>query len=143
MRTRRDIARGLGWVAAAGLLALLVSTNCGTTDQMFLPEACGADAACPRGGICDVRSNRCSAGLCSNGDASMCPSETTCYPPTGPGECKPPDQFGCFYGGVPPPGDSSFCTPGLCPSGYACATITVHRHGALEPQCGCVPSPTR
>ena len=146
MRTSSRVVRGVGWVAAAGLLALLVSTNCGTADQIVQPEACGPNGACPTGFLCNPVDNRCVPGstTCAEGDPQLCPANSTCYPPTGPGECKPPSQVACD--GLPPDYRIPFlrCTTGTCPEGQRCGLISVKSGiGGIGSDCGCIPVPAR
>ena len=146
MRTSSRVVRGMGWVAAAGLLALLVSTNCGTTDQVVELEACGPNGACPPGFLCRPVDNRCVAGstTCAEGAPLLCPVNSTCYPPTGPGECKAQAQVACD--GLPADyrTPSLMCTAGTCPEGQRCGTISVKVGAdAIGADCGCVPVPIR
>jgi hypothetical protein len=140
MRTSRRVAQAFGWIAAGGLLALLVSTNCGTSEQVVQPEACGPNGECPRGNACEVRSNVCLPVPCNDGDASVCGTDTTCFPPTGPGVCTSPEQVACTFIGT---ADGTSCAPGLCPSGQVCGTIIVNGPGSPSTACGCVPQPVK
>ena len=89
MGTTRRVVEGVGWIAAAALLALLVSTNCSTTEQAMLPSPCGPDGTCPAGFFCIPADNLCYVGhatVCAGGNPLTCPIEQTCYPPRGAGE---------------------------------------------------------
>ena len=138
MRTLGRVMHGLAWTAAAGFLALLISTNCASPDPGGRVEVCLSDAECPSGNIC--ANGICRGTTCSDGDVNACPTNTTCFPPTGPGECKSPDQVACTFVGLP--GGTS-CAPGLCPSGQVCGTIIVNSSGSPSTACGCVPQPVR
>ena len=128
MTTLRRLVRGLGWFAAAGLLALLVSTNCGPL-VLGAIAACTAggggggssDSGCEAGSTCDPERGSCSSITCIDGDLTACPIGTTCVPSKGPGVCKPPDQFTCDAGQV--------CTP-FPVRGAA---------GTTSEACGCIP----
>lgn len=136
------VVQGFGWAAAAGLLALLVSTNCAYPGAVAGLISCsgggGGSTACPRGTTCESSSgrDRCMPVLCSEAD---CPIGTTCVPPKGRGECKPPDQVACSFTGAPNP---LACTAGMCPTGQVCRTISVNAGGPIsQATCGCVPNP--
>ena len=145
MRPSRRVARVFGWVAAGGLLALLVSTNCATSD-ISPGEVCDPNVpSCPAGFMCEAVTRdiyRCALRVvtCIDGDFNACPTNTTCFPPTGLGECKSPEQVACTF--IGPAGGMS-CTPGSCPSGQVCGTITVNTSGSPSTACGCVPQPLR
>ena len=115
------------WLAAAGLLALLVSTNCGLTFPV-VGVAClagggggSSDSGCELGSTCDPQRGSCSSTTCTDGDLTDCPIGTTCVPSKGPAVCKPPDQFTCDAGQV--------CTP-----------FPVRGAGGTTSEaCGCIP----
>src|SRR5206468_2206358 len=96
--------------------------------------------SCPEGFTCqpfpELDRYLCIVVTCRDGDFTACPANTTCFPPTGPGECKPPRQVACTFIG---PAGGSNCAPGICPSGQVCGTITVNRLGLPSTACGCVP----
>ena len=116
------------WLAAAGLLALLVSTNCGLIIGASI-LACTAgggggggsdDTKCELGSSCDTGSGACNPITCDDGDVSACPIGTTCAPAKGPGVCKPPDQF-------------------TCDPGQTCSPFPVRSADGTTLSCGCVP----
>ena len=137
----RVVGQGLGWAAAAALLALLVMTNCNSVEVLERIE-CGPNGVCPTGYLCDPPSNLCLIGdtTCSDGNVKSCPDNKTCYPPTGPGECVAPAQIAC---GAVLPGDQ-VCSTGICSPGLACRPITVKgTSGSVHQECGCVPQPAK
>ena len=141
MGTSQRVVQSLGWVAAAGLLALLIFTNCSTTDHNLASE-CGPNGECPAGFQCNTVNNLCVVGTsttCTDGNAQFCPNDRTCYPPTGPGECIPPAQIACD-GAPENPGPPSFCTVGSCPDGQVCGNLSIKDvSGGFRRGCGCVP----
>jgi hypothetical protein len=123
----RVVRAGL-WVAAAGLLALVVSTNCGPVAVTAI-IACAAgggggggsnDPKCELGSTCDSGSGLCTPITCNDGDLSVCPIGTTCAPDKGPGVCKPPEQF-------------------TCDAGQVCSPFPVRAAGGTTEACGCIP----
>ena len=129
MRTLGRVTHGLAWAAAAGLLALLVSTNCGLAGAIVIGVCAGAggggggssDSGCEMGSTCDPERASCSSTTCTDGDVTGCPIGTTCVPSKGPGVCKPPDQF-------------------MCDPGQTCTPFPVRAAGgATSEACGCVP----
>ena len=145
MRTLGRVTHGVAWTAAAGLLALLVSTNCATPD-ISPGEVCDPNVpSCPAGFVCEAVTRgiyRCALRVvtCTDGDFNACPTNTTCFPPTGPGECKSPEQVACTFNG---PAGGTSCTPGICPAGQACGTIIVNTSGSPSTACGCLPQPVK
>ena len=129
MNTLRRVVHGAGWVAAAGLLALLVSTNCGLafpiTGVVCTAGGGGgggsSDPGCELGSTCDPQRGSCSSITCTDGDLTACPIGTTCVPSKGPGVCKPPDQLTCDVGQV-------------------CSPFPVRGPGGTTSEaCGCMP----
>jgi hypothetical protein len=116
------------WLAAAGLLVLLVSTNCGPTIGAAILACTAAggggggssDGSCELGSSCNAGSGVCSPITCDDGDVSACPIGTTCAPAKGPGVCKPPEQF-------------------TCDPGQTCSPFPVRSTDGTTEMCGCVP----
>ena len=129
MTTLGRILRSGAWIAAAGFLALLVSTNCGPIIGAAV-LACTAggggggggsnDTKCELGSTCDTGSGLCSPITCTDGDLTACPIGTTCAPNKGAGVCKPAEQF-------------------TCDPGQTCSPFPVRTAGGTTLSCGCVP----
>jgi len=159
------IVHGSGWLVGAGLLVLLISTNCtvvstplcssdfecGAPDQVCDqnkcivgcrgPEQCAVGETCePHPGIpLGSAAGQCIANVCNDSESSSaCPTDTTCWPPGGSGVCTPRAQVGCDGGLL---SDVPACTAGICQNpDEVCGAIVVHVAGGTEQACGCIPA---